>query len=415
VQQTSIAYLVNRYPDFSHTFIRRELVELERRGVRIQRYTIRPPNRELPDFADRREADRVHVVLRSGFTALAVDVLLVWCTRPRKFARAAASMFGFLRQAKRRPIAHLAYLVEACHLARRLAEHPVDILHAHFGTNPATVALLVRALGGPPVIITVHGPEEFEESDRLALATKVANAAATIAVCDHGAGILRMISHSRDAGPIHVVHCGVDAEHLDFPSEELPVTPRIACVGRMSEQKDHQGLLEAVGVLSARGVAFELELIGDGPLRPKLERQAQALGLSGRVTFRGWLSGAEVAARLRQSRLVTLASRAEGLPLVIIEAFAARRPVVATAVGGVAELVDETCGWLVPPGDKTSLAAALETAVTAPDEVLAAMGARGRQRIEAGFRVDQQAALLISIHREVLAVERGQSSPEVEP
>lgn len=407
----SIAYLVNRYPDYSHSFIRREILELERRGIRIRRFSSRPPHDGLADPADRHEADLVHVILRVGWGTLARDVIHAAGTRPRRFARAAARAFGFWRRARRRPVAHLAYFVEACHLARQLADHPVDILHAHFGTNPATVALLTRVLGGPPVVITVHGPEEFEDADRLSLADKVRGAAAIVAVCEHGAGRLRQLCGTDEAATIHVVHCAVDAEHLDGPAPALPTAPQIICVGRMAGQKDHYRLLEAMSILSARGVAFSLTLAGDGPLRPGLERLAASRGLSAHVTFCGWLSGSEIAAGLRQSRLLVLPSRAEGLPLVIMEAFAARRPVVATAVGGVPELVDASNGWLVPPGDTERLADAIAAALAAPDDTIVAMGQCGRKAIEEGYLAEHQAMRLGRVHEQVLATDRCAREP----
>lgn len=399
-----VAYLVNRYPDFSHSFIRREIAALEALGTPISIFTIRRPRSGLVDPADRREAARVHVLLAAGIATLSRDVLRTAWTHPRRFARASSLMFFFLRRAPHRVVAHLAYLVEACHLFQRLRSRPSDLVHAHFGTNPATVALLVRALGGPPVILTIHGPEEFETAARIGLTAKVAGAAATIAVCEQGAEQLRRGLPPHRRASVHVVHCSVDDEHLRDPSPVPPAPARIVCVGRLCPQKDQLLLLEALRRLAVAGVPCSLDLVGDGPWRRSLQGFVERHALQERVTFHGWQPGSQVARLLRASRVLVLASRAEGLPLAIMESFAAGRPVVATAVGGVPELVDAGTGWLVPPGDAAGLAEAIRAALAATDETILAMGARGRARVEAGFTSALIAKALKVVHATVLAV-----------
>src|SRR5262249_42051243 len=157
-----VAYLVNQYPHVSHSFIRREVVALEALGVPVERFSVRPSPADLVDPADRAERDRTYVLLAAGPAGLLAAALGTAASRPVRWARALALAVRLGRRSQRGVVRHLAYLAEACLLMRRLRDCGAGHLHAHFGTNPAAVALLTRVLGGPPYSFTVHGPEEFD-------------------------------------------------------------------------------------------------------------------------------------------------------------------------------------------------------------------------------------------------------------
>jgi glycosyltransferase involved in cell wall biosynthesis len=180
---------------------------------------------------------------------------------------------------------------------------------------------------------------------------------------------------------IKVVHCGLDREFQTEDSGAPSPEPRFVCVGRLGEQKGHLLLLDAVHKLSQEGLNCEIVLVGDGPMRTLIEQHSAALGLQQQVRLTGWLAGSQVREELRQARALVLPSFAEGLPVVIMEAMAMARPVIATWIAGIPELVvpGET-GWLVPPGDKEALAEAMRNALLADPEKIAGMGGAGRRR-----------------------------------
>ena len=397
----TIAYLINRYPDFTHTFIRREVAAIEALGCRVLPFTIRPPRSGLIDKDDLAEAQRTQVILAAGPFRLMGDAAHVAVTRPRRFLRAVKQAMIFSRRARGRIIAHTAYLLEACHLLRKLSGHQVDLLHAHFGTNPAAVAALVRLLGGPPFSFTIHGPEEFETAAAISLCDKVEQAASVVCVCRQGADQVRRLCGERHTARVRVVHCGVDAPWLDRESSPVPDEPRLVSIGRLSHQKDQHLLLRSLKMVIDRGYRVSLVLIGDGSLRSELQRQIAALGLEQQVTLAGWLPRTEIVEEILSSRALVLSSRAEGIPLAIMEAFAARRPVIATDVGGVVELVDSSNGWLVPSGDCDALADAMEAALTGDNRVLDEMGRRGYDRVAADFNCAQEAAKLKVMFAEI--------------
>jgi glycosyltransferase involved in cell wall biosynthesis len=391
-----VAYLVNRYPKVSHTFIRREIRALERLGVTVDRIAVRGWSDAVADAEDERERAATRYLLQGGMASLIGPTLRAMLRTPRAFGRALALAWRLGRRADRARPYHLVYLMQACRLVEWLHRSRAVHLHAHFGTNPAEVALLTRVLGGPAYSFTVHGPEEFDKATVLQLADKVRDATFVVAISAYGASQLYRWIDARDWGKVRVVPCGLDAG-FDVGADDRPVpdVARFVCIGRLSEQKGQLLLVEAVRRLVAKGRAVELVLAGDGEMRPAIEAAIGRAQLDSQVRITGWISGDAVRRELLASRALVLASFAEGLPIVLMEAMAVARPVVTTWVAGVPELVlaGET-GWLVPPGDVDALVAALEGCLDAPVDTLREMGRRGHARVWARHDVDRSAATL---------------------
>src|SRR6185295_8610818 len=136
-----VAYLINQYPRVSHTFIRREILALERQGVEVMRVALRGWDGELADLEDKRERERTRYVLRDGALPLLLAVQFMLATRPLHFMRALVLTWRVSRGAERPLPVHLIYLAEACRIVRWLRAADVQHVHAHFGTNPAEVAM----------------------------------------------------------------------------------------------------------------------------------------------------------------------------------------------------------------------------------------------------------------------------------
>ena len=330
-------------------------------------------------------------------------------SHPSDFGRAARTLGVFIRRAPQRIIPHLAYLVEACHLANKFRRRPVDVLHAHFGTNPAAVAVLIQCLGGPPCVLSLHGPEEFENPLGLALDIKAALAGAIRCISEDGHRKLLAACPPNKLPRTHVVHCGLEPSLFTQRPRPLPGSPSLLCIGRLDSQKNHGLLFEALASLHTRGIPFYLELIGNGPRLDHLQRLAHSLELSEKIVFRGWCSSQEISEALGRSRVLVLSSRAEGLPIVALEALAACRPVVATDVGGISEIVDDTCGLLVPAGNAPALAQALAQALTWSDEEVLSRGRSGQRKVKAAFDMDSLARQIDRIHLSVCHREEGDS------
>lgn len=392
-----IAYFVNQYPKVSHSFIRREILALERQGFEVQRIALRGWNDgALPDEEDRLEQERTRYVLREGPWALLLPTLRVLLRSPGRFLAAIRLAFRMARGSERPLPYHLIYVAEACRVLPWLSEFGACRLHAHFGTNSAEVAMIVRALGGPPFSFTVHGPEEFERP--IGLDEKIRRSAFVVAVSDFGRSQLYMRCAYDDWPKIKVVHCGLEKNFYNVTPRALPVSPRLVCVGRLCEAKGQLLLVEAAGRLAARGVGFELVLVGDGPMRAQIEAQIRRHGVGAQVRITGWISSAEVREQILASRALVLPSFAEGLPVVIMEAMALRRPVITTYIAGIPELVrDGDNGWLLPAGSVEELAGAMADCLSRSPEELQSMGDAAHERVIARHSIDTEASKLAGL------------------
>lgn len=402
-----IAYLTNQYPHVRHTFIRREIVALAGHGVEVIRFSVRDSGRNAVDPADRAEYEKTRALLAAGPGALIAALSRQAVTRPVRFLRALRRAVRFGRRSDRGVVRHLVYLAEACLLREWLAAAAVDHLHVHFATNPAAVALFCQQLGGPAYSITVHGPEEWDRPEALSLTEKYEAAAFVVAVTDFGRCQVYRWTALADWPRVHVVRCGVDEAFLHADPEPVPDTNRLVLVAGLVEQKGHLLLIQALARVRDAGADFHITFVGDGHLRPVLEAEVKRLELADRVTFAGWQSNAEVRQHLRASRALVMPSFAENLPVAMMEALAAGRPVLGTYIAGVPELVETGVnGWLVPAGNVAATAEAVRTILRTPPDELTRMGRAGAERVRARHDATKEAGRL----RELFAAVSGRSN-----
>jgi glycosyltransferase involved in cell wall biosynthesis len=277
---------------------------------------------------------------------------------------------------------HLVYLAEACQLLQWIRQRQVRHMHAHFGTNSTEIIALANAMGGPGFSFTVHGPEEFDKPEFIALGEKIRRSAFVVAISSYGRSQLFRWTEHTQWPKVKVVHCGLEEDFHTGPASAPPDVARLVCIGRLCEQKGQLLLLEAMAQVVKSGVPMELVLAGDGEMRSEVEALVQRHGLGGSVRITGWISSDQVRAELLAARAMVLPSFAEGLPVVIMEAMALRRPVLTTFVAGIPELVqDEQTGWLFAAGSVDALAAAMIRCLQAPVPQLAAMGDAAHQRV----------------------------------
>lgn len=396
-----VAYIVNQYPKVSHSFIRREILALERQGIEVLRIALRGWDAELVDAEDKAEQALTLYVLRQGGLALLAAMLRTLAASPGRFLSALRLALRMGRRADRPLFVHLIYLLEACRLLPWLREYGARHLHAHFGTNSAEVAMLTHALGGPPYSFTVHGPEEFDKPRFIGLGEKIRRSAFVVAISSYGRSQLyRWVGHEQWP-KMHVVHCGLERTFHEMAPVPIPETPRLVCVGRLCEQKGQLLLIEAASRLAENGIDFELVLAGDGEMRDEVEALTARHGLGNRVRITGWISAERVREEILASRGLVLPSFAEGLPVVIMEAMALRRPVLSTYVAGIPELVRHgEEGWLFPAGSVDELASAMEMFLATSPVELASMGGAAYRRVLARHDIDTEAAKLAKLFGE---------------
>lgn len=378
----NLAYLTTTYPSVSHTFIRREIGEVERQLGHVHRFAIRHTPYAIVDADDRAEDAHTFRVLSQPLARWLKALGRTGPRRPLALYRGLAKSLSLARSASRGWVKHFAYFAEALMLVDEMRLRGVDHVHVHFGTNPTAVAQIMHAMGGPTYSFTVHGPDEFDSPVGLALGSKAAEASFVVAVSHYGAAQLRRWIAPEHWDKIRVVHCAVGDELFDHAKPIDPSSKALVSVGRLHPQKGQLLLLEAFAEAVARGVDAELVLVGDGELRPQLEALIEQRGLGQRVRITGWLDGEHVQRELLAARALVLPSFAEGLPTVIMEAFALGRPVLSTYIAGIPELVqDGENGWLVPAGSKDALVTAIEEVMQAPVAELERRAANGRAAV----------------------------------
>jgi glycosyltransferase involved in cell wall biosynthesis len=378
-----IAYLTSFYARAGDTFIRREVEELRRLGWTVHTFSIRRADAgEQVSEEVLREQRTTDYILEHGVGRLLISFVRMSATSPLRMMRAMLQARAIRWPGLRSWAWHVFYLLEAAYLAERLVALEVERLHDHIAMNSATVAMLASTLSGVPFSMTVHGPHDFLEAERWGLGRKIAASDLTVCISSFGRSQCMLFSNLEHWHKLHVVRCGLDQPFLAAPATPPPQGNRLVCIGRLSPEKGQVLLVEAAARLKEQGVDVEIVLVGDGPSRGEIERRAAELRVQDRVRLVGWQSSADVRRRIAESRGLVVPSFAEGIPVVAMEAMALGRPVIATYVGGLPELVQPgENGQLVPAGSIEDLASAMTDLLRVPEERLREMGQKGRQRV----------------------------------
>lgn len=380
----SVAYLINLYPKGSHTFIRREILELERQGVAVERFALRGWDSDPVDSIDQEELTKTRHTLRAGLLPLLFQAVRVACSRPKPFWQALKRALAMSKNAARPWPYHLIYLAHAAQILTWLKGSEVTHIHAHFGTNSAEIATLIHVLGGPSYSFTIHGAEVFDNPLHHALPLKVSGAKFVVGSCAYIASQTMYHVDPDLWGRIKVVHCGLPSAVFERSAAPLPKQPVFLCIGRFSPEKGHILLLRSFAAVLADHPGARLLLVGDGAMRARLEAQVSDMGLGAAVEFVGWLDSDAVQDKIREASVLVHPSFSEGLPVVIMEAMAERRPVISTYIAGIPELVrDGETGWLIPAGREEDLTQAMKDCASRPIKDLTCMGDAGFERVRA--------------------------------
>lgn len=354
----SIGYVTRRYPCFSETFIVNEIVALERKGVRIEIFSVYPP-------IDVKVQDVIAHV-RSPVTylpAAAPSADEFWRTMQR-----AAALLKRTRVelAEFEPNRHTTLeIYQSLVLSLAVAERGISHLHAHFASAPTTIARLAARISGVSYTFTAHAKDIYLDNiDRDLWRQKVADASGVVTVSEFNRRYIR----SNFGGTAHrviLINNGVDLTRFRYraPRKRLPL---IVAAGRLVEKKGFSILLEACAILRQKRVVYSCEIIGDGELRPELSRLARRLHLGRRVRLVGALPQCALIPRIQRAAVFAAPcvigrdGNRDGLPTVLIETMALGTPCVSTRVTGIPELVqDGLTGLLVEPGNAASLAESL--------------------------------------------------------
>lgn len=344
-----VAYVVKVFPKLSETFIASELAELRRRGVDVRVLSLLRPVEGL----------RHEIVARAGLDQIT------------------------------------SY--NADEFRAMLKQFRPQLLHAHFATEPTAKARDLANEFGVPFSFTAHG-YDIHRKPPPDLADRAAAAMAIITVSHANARYIAE-TFGVPAERIHVIPCGVDtAWFRPLPARGNPrLPPMIVCVARQVKVKNLGLLLESCAALRDRGVEFRCVQVGDGPCRQELEARRAELGLERCIQFAGVAEQSQILAWWQRASVAVLTSENEGMPLCLMEAAACGVPAVATAVGGIPELIEDgVTGLLAGPGDAPGLATALQR-VLQDRRWAAQLGRAARRRAEQRFALTRQVDRLLDL------------------
>ena len=381
-----IAYMTGEYLRVSpFVFIYREIAALRQSGVCVETISVRgAPESECVSPEQETERQTTHVLTPFSLVALAKAHGRLKFTSPVRYLRAFR-----LAMATRQPgikgfAYQVAYFLEAGLVAELMRRHRLTHLHNHLGDSSCTVAMLAAEMSGVPFSFSLHGPGIFFEPYRWRLDAKLERAQFVCCISHFCRSQAMIWTAPERWDRLHIIHCGVDPGVFTVKRHEGQRT-RLIFVGRLTAVKGVPILLEAVSRLRERHPGIELVLAGDGPDRAWIEGRVQQLGLAGNVRITGYLSQEQVRDELSASDIFVMASFAEGVPVVLMEAMTSGLPVVATRIAGISELVEDgVSGYLTPPGDIDSLVERTERLMDDSD-LRNRMGAAGRAKVETEF------------------------------
>lgn len=390
--EPAFLYIQNEFPSLSQTFVSNEIAEIVRRGHRVVVVSAR---------------------VATGVRGPEVEHLVLSHMSPRNIMRGHWSMLRespdtylrYISGALRAGWKALPWTLHAPAIMRMADERGVTHIHTHFATRAASLARVVADATGRTRSVTTHAADIYGNNGRI---HHQLGGARVITVTRYNQQHLAAMGYSDTV----LVRCGVVPRDPDpksvrsvqqVVSTDRPSRTLVVGVGRLVEKKGFRFLIDAVAALSRSGHSVDCVIVGEGPLRPDLQAQIDALDAPVRLV--GAMENDLVRAVIDSADVFALPcvtdreGDADGLPVVLLEAAWARVPVVAGDVTGVREFVDDTTGWLVDGRDASAIADAIAIACA--------------QTRESAMRVDSaQARVLDEFHIEaqadgVLAVFRG--------
>ena len=397
-----VCYLINQYPKISHTFIRTEILALERLGAQVLRVSVRDANESILNEIDTQEHGKTHFIINGTRVGLLQTFARLFFKNLPSIVTLLPLWLSLARRANSSYLKHFFYLLEACWLSDFCKKHDVEHLHAHFGTNPATLALLCHKLGGPSYSFTVHGPEEFDSPVALSIREKIHHAKFVVAITSYCRSQLSRWSDFSDWSKIIEVHCAVDQAILAAEPKASAAPKQLVSIGRLCEQKGQFLLLQAIKELKVLHPDVMLNLVGDGEFRQIIEHYIREHQLESNVTLMGWQSGSAIAEALDAASIMVLPSFAEGLPVVIMESFARKTPVLTTYIAGIPELVNDENGWLIPAGNVCAIVDVLDAVMSGDSSTIEQKGNAGYQSVIERHDADTEAKKLFAAMMEKL-------------
>lgn len=410
-----MAYLSAQHPMLSMIFIVREIAQLEQLGFDIEIASVNDGDRPRDKLTsvEAAQADKTYYIKAHGLSgALAAHAHALW-TRPLRYLRGWRYALSLAGLDLRALAMQCLYLTEALMLGRWMQRRQLAHVHVHLGSQPATVGLLAKQVFDIGLSITVHGADEFYDAWRQHLAQKVAHADFIVCISDFARSQLMFVSESRHWHKLVVSRLGIDVTLFQpraYTRTRAEQPFHILCVGRLSPAKGQQLLIEAVARLRSMGRPVSLDIVGAGVNMPVLEALVQEHRLADVVTLSGPVNQDRIREHYQRADCFAMASFAEGVPVVLMEAMSMQIPCVTSHITGIPELIthDET-GLLTPPSNVAGLIEQLDRLIADP-ALARRLGEAARLQVQQHYDLQGNAVKLAAIF-----TERVTDSPRLTP
>lgn len=418
-----IGYVTSRFPKITETFILFEMQAVESLGVEVEFYPLWRERTKVMHDEARSYLQRAHFVRLASLRTLITN-LTAFVRRPKTYVGALGGGIRANWGSRRYLMGFLVAFPKAVVFAQDARRRGVQHIHAHFASHPAAVAWVIHRLAGIPYSFTAHGSDLHR--DQHMLKEKVAEADLVVAISAYNRRLILEHCGAEHEQRVRVIHCGTDTNVFQPRQEDAGGVPvpqaskeavpqtsaeawpqglhealQIACIGTLHEVKGQVHLIRACRLLRDRHILFRLHLIGDGPDEAKLRAEAVGDGIEPAIVFHGRCTRQELIELLREMDVVVAPSvptrdgRREGIPVALMEAMSAGVAVVASALSGIPELVrHRSSGLLVPPGDATAIAVALEELASNPGW-RSELAVAARQTVQREFDQRRCAARLV--------------------
>ncbi|HEU4887465.1 MAG TPA: glycosyltransferase, partial [Thermoanaerobaculia bacterium] len=414
--RTAIAVLMTRFPQIDETFILREIDELERQGqpvlvVPLLRSQQKVVHEEAKPWVKR----ALYMPLLSP--AIFASNLKSFLRGPRRYLRLLWTLIVGTILRPSTLIRTLALFPKSVHLAMVLPKRGIRHVHAHFASHATTMAFIISSLSDITYSFTVHGPDVFVH--RMLLREKIAGARFIRSISMFNKAFLCGLFPALTEGKIEVVHSGVNPEvyeqaaleHEPAPAQPSPKRKlRLLSVAALTPSRGFPFLVDACARLVRSGAEIECRIVGAGPLRGATEQWIVEHGLSDAVKLVGLLPQHEVARLMGEADIFVLPSviavdgQMDGIPVSLMEAMAAGKPVIASTISGIPELVkDNVNGILVDAAYAGRLAEAVQRLYADP-LLRERLGRAGQLKVRQEFDLRRNAAALVALfdrHRDV--------------
>jgi colanic acid/amylovoran biosynthesis glycosyltransferase len=390
-----IAVFVSEYPAPSHTFIRREIDALRRRGITIDTFSVRRPESIL---SERDEKDRTETfyILPPDLLGLLKANASAFAKRPLRYLRTLKDALTHRVPGARGQLYALFYFQEAMILASQLEARDIEHLHNHFANAAAIVGYLTSRYLDLDWSVTLHGISCFDYPSGLLLKDKIAHARFVACVTHFGRAQAFRISDPEHWSKLFVSRCGVDLSRVPEKQPRTGKRTRILTVGRISPEKGHVGLVGAFAEAVAKGLDAELRIVGDGPDKEIVQKEIRTRGLDSLVSMPGRVAEEKVLDEMADADIFVMTSFMEGLPVVLMEALALELPVIAPCVAGIPELViHRETGLLFAPGNWPELTERM-LELAGDTELRARLARAGRERVVREFDIDRAVEPILS-------------------